>query len=306
MVGIIISIIATAIISIIIAKWQMKKNKIVHFTINSYDIGKGLSDEFPKFKLQYDSETLSKNVSVLKGGFMNTGKNDIEQPDFTLILPKDCVVKTIKITPSTNNLKVKATIDEEKTNAIQFTIDGIFISDEYFEYTAIVEVPERLGDLDDSLTFNHRIKNTEKINNIYVGYALSSIKRKKGKKRLLFVMAGCYILMVALSFCQELKFNIYEKTTNKEMTLMISPKLNLYVDENSTLALPVITGKRITTDEFNNDYTISPKVSYRWFYPIWTIVLYMAILFVFGYFYYDDYLGKKAHVVKVLIKNKNK
>ena len=50
MITAIISIIAGAIISYFIAKWQMKKNKIVHFSINSYDIGKGLSDEFPEFK----------------------------------------------------------------------------------------------------------------------------------------------------------------------------------------------------------------------------------------------------------------
>ena len=65
------------IASYIFAKWQMTKNKIVHFSINSYDIGKGLSDEFPDFKLLFGEDVLVDNVMVLKGGFMNTGKNDI-------------------------------------------------------------------------------------------------------------------------------------------------------------------------------------------------------------------------------------
>lgn len=78
MVTTIISIILSAIIAFFIAKWQMKKNKIVHFSINSYDIGKGLSNEFPEFQLHYDGENLSNNVMVLKGGFMNVGRNDID------------------------------------------------------------------------------------------------------------------------------------------------------------------------------------------------------------------------------------
>ena len=46
----ILSIIVSSIIAFFIAKWQMKKNKIVHFSVNSYDIGKGLSNEFPDFQ----------------------------------------------------------------------------------------------------------------------------------------------------------------------------------------------------------------------------------------------------------------
>ena len=76
MVGIIISVISTAIISIAIANWQMKKNKVVHFYVNSYDIGKGLSNEFPDFQLHYGGKQLVDNVKVLKGGFMNIGRND--------------------------------------------------------------------------------------------------------------------------------------------------------------------------------------------------------------------------------------
>ena len=74
----ILSIIVSSIITFFIAKWQMKKNKIVHFSVNSYDIGKGLSNEFPDFQLHYGGEDLTDNVMVLKGGFMNTGRNDID------------------------------------------------------------------------------------------------------------------------------------------------------------------------------------------------------------------------------------
>ena len=91
------------IASYYIARWQMKKNRIVHFSINSYDIGKGLINEFPEFQLHYDGKVLANNVMVLKGGFMNTGRNDIDalkgDSDLKLILPEECAVKTVKVLP---------------------------------------------------------------------------------------------------------------------------------------------------------------------------------------------------------------
>ena len=157
------------IASYFIAKWQMKKNKIVHFTIKSYDIGKGLRDEFPEFELHFSGETLSKDVKVIKGGFINIGKNDIEGAEFNLVLPDGCIIKTIKIAPTDDNLIVNASVAPDKKHIIRFTINGIFISDEHFEYTAIVEVPEEIDDIADKMLFQHRIKNTEKIKKIYIG-----------------------------------------------------------------------------------------------------------------------------------------
>ena len=114
------------IASYYIAKWQMKKNKIVHFSINSYDIGKGLSDEFPDFKLHFGNEVLADNVMVLKGGFMNVGRNDITglkgENDIKLILPDECKVKAFTKSPSTEDLKVSVNKDNEKDNILNFGI----------------------------------------------------------------------------------------------------------------------------------------------------------------------------------------
>ena len=142
----IISIIASGVIAYLIARWQMKKNQIDHYFINSYDIGKGLTDDFPDFALHYGYEVLSNNVMVLQGGFMNTGRNDIGERDkkteIKLVLPEGCAVKAVKVSPSVNGLKVciedSQRIEEKKRNdELCFEIDGVMKSKEWFNYIAI-------------------------------------------------------------------------------------------------------------------------------------------------------------------------
>lgn len=171
MLGIIISIIATAIVSVLIAIWQMKKNRIDHYFINSYDIGKGLTDVFPEFQLHYGNEVLSKNVKVLQGRFTNSGRKDIGENDkqekITMVLPEGCVLKDVKLSPIESGLVVEhAKMDEYKKgiikkNEIVFRVMGLFKSKESFEYSAIIEVPENLPDITNNVRFQHRIANTD-------------------------------------------------------------------------------------------------------------------------------------------------
>ena len=163
----IISIIASAVISFLIAKWQMRRQKIVHFFVNSYEIGKGLSIEFPEFQLTYKGEGLPDNVCVIKGGIMNIGKKDIDglkgESDIIMNLPKGCNVRALKVHPSNENLWIQSGFNG---NTIDFGIKELFVSDEYFDYTAIVENIDN----PQNIKFSHRIKDTKKeIKNIVVG-----------------------------------------------------------------------------------------------------------------------------------------
>lgn len=296
------------IVTFLLTRWQVKRNQIDHFFTNSYDIGIKLTADFPNYKLHYGNELIENNVKVLKGGFMNTGRNDIDglngYSDFTLSLPANCIVRDVNVSPSDDKLIVKATVNNENKNSIDFGINNLFITNEYFKYSAIVEVPESVYGLEDRISFNHRLKNTEKIRNIHIGHIQTSIKRKKRARRMIFVFAGGYVLLVLLSLCQELKFNIYQKETNKEVVMMISPKSDIYVGENNTFSIPVITGEKITIDEFNNNYKVFPRTSYRWFYTIWVVVFYLVLFLVFCFLTYEEFIGKKSHIIKVLNKDK--
>lgn len=309
MFGIVISIVASAIIAFLIAKWQMKKNKIVHFTINSYDIGKGLHDVFPEFELRYSGDTLSNDVRVLRGGFINDGYNDIDalngKSDIKMSLPNNCIVKAIKISSLANGLKVNVTIDNDKKNVVYWGIDGIFISDEHFEYTAIVEVPENIGDLDAALSFQHRIKNTKKIQNTYVGQVH---KNKEGRKLFrwasIIVWSFIFVTMLLSYMFPELKFKVVEKKTNKVVAVGISPNSKLYVDWRTSL--PVVFGEEITTKDLEENYTICPITTYKWYNTQLLVVLCsFALLLMIWMLSYAHYFGKNAHIIKVLSRSKN-
>lgn len=193
--GTIISIIvgvAGIIATYLFTKLQMKKNRIDHYFINSYDIGKGLTDDFPEFALHFGDKVLSNNVMVLQGGFMNTGRNDVgkksEIIEISIVLPKGCTVKAVKVSPSCKGLKVNSIIKDYSPNyneimgkgELGFEIDGIMKSQEWFNYTAIIETPEIKEDLYGQLDFEHRIKDTS-LNNIYVGPEYKWRNNKKHK-----------------------------------------------------------------------------------------------------------------------------
>lgn len=226
MLGIIISIVATAIISVLIAIWQMKKNRIDHYFINSYDIGKGLTDEFPDFSLHYGDEMLVNNVKVLQGGFMNTGNRDIgddgKLTGFKLILPNGCVVKNAKVSPLKNGLKVNCPIKNEdcwiieqkrEENELCFEIDGVMKSKEWFNYTAIIETPNGMGDLYKQLGLDHRIKDTT-LRHLYLG---PYYKKKLSSSKTMVIMSVLYFplflsMIIFICLKPEHLFNAFDFT----------------------------------------------------------------------------------------------
>lgn len=278
----IISVVVSAIIAYVIARWQMKRNKIVHFSVSSYDIGKGLSAEFPEFHLTYKDESLANDVEVLKGGFMNVGRKDIDgfkgEADIQLILPDGSMLKAITVSPSSKELKINAKKDNKFDNIIHFGLCDIFMKDEYFEYTAIVEVNKDINNLHDNLVFRHRIKNTEKIKNTYIG---QSYKKRNNKKKLinyLFIISS--ILMCLLTFFvlyfTPLRCTYYDNYTNKDVQICVDPFSNLYIMKNT------FNLHKITIEDFHKNYSINPilhKKSDDW--AIYIFIIIMLLIYIY-------------------------
>ena len=306
MVTTIISIILSAIIAFFIAKWQMKKNKIVHFSINSYDIGKGLSNEFPEFQLHYGGEELADNVMVLKGGFINTGRNDINalkgDADIKLILPDECKIKAFTISPSTEDLIVTVNKDNEKENILIFGISEIFKTDEFFKYTAIIETPKEIETLHSGLKFRHRILNTDKIKNTYIGPQRNQPVKRLYKILMISSMIMMLLLNVVLFSCHNMRYEIYKKTNNQEVKMLIDLNSNLYVDEG--FSIPFITGTKISLDEFEKEYKIVPITEYR-LNSSENVVVFISLLLTLGSILLTYYIawGKNGHIMNVLKEN---
>lgn len=303
MITTLISILISICVALFIAKWQMKRNRIVHFSINSYDIGKGLSDMFPDFQLNYGNENLSNNVMVLKGGFMNTGRNDIDTQngvsDFKLILPKGCVVKAIKVLPSTSDLKINENVNN---NIISFSICDVFKSDEFFKYTAIAESNEAIDGLHEKLKFQHRILNTEKIQNTFIGRQIYFFKKKSFRLMLFLLLLMSFILLF-LSFYQKVSFKIVHNSTNTEVKLYIDPQSNLYVNDGNLF--PFINNTIISEKEFYKDYRIEPITVFRWNRPelIIAILEFSLLAILLCLIYFSSRLNN--HILNVIKANEN-
>lgn len=190
-------------------KWQMMNHQIIHYFIKSYEIGKGLTDDFPQFQLHYGPEVLSNNVNVLQGGFINSGKKDIgensEETPLKLMLPEGCVVKALNISPLTKGLVVKQSDDKTSIseNEIVFIIEGLMKPNECFDYSAIIEAPEDISYFD-IIRFEHRIKDTD-IKNLYVGED-NSLSTLSGRRFhiavLLFAILFLGLLMLSVDLDQ--------------------------------------------------------------------------------------------------------
>lgn len=247
-----------------------EKNEISHFSINSYNVGKGLHNEFPKFKLTYEGKEMSDEVLVLKGGFINTGRNDItglkNDSDINIILPEGCRLKEIQLKRLSSDLDVKGCINKDATNIISFGIDDKFMSGEGFEYTAIIESIKEVKNLHRKIEFKHRIPNTSKIRNESVT-AVPIIKANKSthlmikEKPLGFVFLIMTIFLCILSmslfFVQKVQYSLCEKGTDKETTLYITPQSKFYVSDNDLI--PFYDNKIVSKEEINNNYYIIPK-----------------------------------------------
>lgn len=284
----------------IFTKWQMKKNEIVHFYTNAYEIGKGLSDEFPDFKLHFGDDVLSGSVMVLKGGFMNTGRNDINglkgQNDIKLILPNECKIKAFTISPSTEDLVVSAIKDNEKENILKFGISELFKTDEYFKYTVIIETSKEIESLHSELKFHHRISNTDKIKNVY--NRLQSNSRNSNFGAILFITLFMIFLGISSTY-RELPYKIYQKSSGKEVNMYIDLNSKIYVNEG--IPIPYVSGTVISSDELEKDYKIVPITNFKWgrIMIIRAISFFLFILII-SFFLYKHKLREDDDINNVL------
>ena len=277
-----ISVVLSSIIAIFITWYftrkQMKKNEITHFSINSYDVGKGLHNEFPQFQLTYENKELNNEVQVLKGGFLNSGRNDIiglkNNSDINIILPQNCSLKDIKIKPLSDDMDVKACVNEKVANIINFAINEKFMSGEGFEYTAIIETTEEIKNLHHQIDFKHRIPNTSKIKNENIisqqpqrgrrgleSFLLSKKEKAMGILSIIGSILFC-LLSVSSFFVQKVEFYVVEKETNKAYLLYMTPQSQLYISDNNIV--PFWDNQKLTKKELDKNYYISSKTNYSW------------------------------------------
>lgn len=190
--------------------------------------------------------------------------------------------------------------DNEKDNILNFGISDILKSDEYFKYTAIIETSGEIDNLHDRLKFQHRILNTDKIQNRYIGQQ-KSLYRKKLYRMMVVCSVLVVLSLIILSLYQKVSFKIYQNSTDKEVSLYIDAKSNLYIDDG--IAIPFISGKMISKGDLNKNYRIVPVTEYKWNNPvvIFAMTETLMALFLLGLFYF--LFGGNSHIINVIREN---
>ena len=289
---------------------QTKNREITHFSINSYDIGKGLSDVFPEFQLQFNGENLVGDVKVLKGGFINTGNKGIDGLDekpIQLILPEGCEVKASKASSVSNDFEVNFNIHDSRL--VDFTIsDGVLKKNDFFEYTAIVETPKQIKSLRDEIKIGPRRADLD-YKYIFLGREDKSIYKWPAVRIFIAVMSILAIitLVTLFSLPRPLQHRIIDKNTNKEVSIYVNRDSDIYlVDGNQNLKL--LSNQTITKEQLYSNYVLSPKLSYssgRSTLHLWIVGIFTLLLFI-GYALFVGYMlfwQKKQRIIKVIQKD---
>jgi hypothetical protein len=238
---------------------------------------------------------------------MNCGRNDIAglngERDIKIVFPEECKVKAVVVSPSDEDLLVSANIDNDKDNILNLGISEVFKSDEYFKYTAIVETSKEIKELHNKLKFQHRILNTDKIRNTYLGIQRDGFKQRFSKF-LIYSMAFLALFSVVDATYQRIQYKVYHKGSDKEVKLYIDPSSNIYVNEGFNI--PFVNGTLISLEELKNNYDIKPITEFRWNGP-YMISKMSVVIFLVLYIVLLYYLvwGRNAHIIHMIKENED-
>lgn len=315
-----IGILATVVVTWYFTKKQTRNKEITHFSKSSYDIGKGLSDVFPEFQLQYNGNKIVGDVKVLKGGFLNTGNKGIDGLDekpIQLILPEGCEVKASKASSVSDDFEVISIIRDSRI--VDFIIsDGVLKKYDFFEYTAIVETSRQIKSLRDELKIGPRKADLD-YKYIFLGREEKSFLKSPVFRVLLPIITIITLIPIIayLYLPKPIQHRIVEKKTNKEVSLFVDRDSTIYlVDAGHELKL--FSNKTITKDQLINDFELLPQIGYgeqempsiyNWIIGVFVILMLVTYSLFAGYILFwrrERRLNRTLHDKKKQKNKKNK
>lgn len=201
----------------------------------------GLFDEvlktFPNLDVNYNNIQIEKNLVLIKGSFINSGKHDLTLSDIekpiTLILPDSYEWLEANIVSKSSELKAEVIITDNSSMIVK---TKLFRKNEFIRFQALVSVPEnevitnKDNKLEQSLyqklKIEHRIANTGKIKTI----KLHNHDKKKARKEIWLSVFAFFMLSLASAFTYYIDAPhqrlVYQYNISKEESIevTIAPK----------------------------------------------------------------------------------
>ena len=156
------------------ASLRKKRNKIEHAIIESFDVGKGLRDDFSELRLYYKNKPISNSVWVLRGRLKNITddiKIEKDNNEIELWLPIEWKVLEVIIKSSHEKFVVNHYLKdsgkynkESLNNIIIFKINfSEWKAQEYFNYSIIFETPPLIKSIEDYIKVEQSLHNTDTV-----------------------------------------------------------------------------------------------------------------------------------------------
>jgi hypothetical protein len=147
--------------------------RITFLKENSIGLFDTIVRNLPELAVLYEGKPVSQNLVLLKGSFLNTGSKDITESmveeRLTITIPEGYKWLTGKIISSSSNVRAQVQIPDD--HRLVFDV-GLFRCDEYVRFQVLAEVPLPTEEpteynasklLENTLSFSHRIADTQKI-----------------------------------------------------------------------------------------------------------------------------------------------
>lgn len=241
--------------------------KITFVNEQMIELFSAVGNSLDKLAVTYDGKNVDENLVLMNGAFINSGRTDIgpnmvEKP-ITLKLPDGYKWLTAKVV----NSAIEANLEFVNENTILINT-GLFRCGEFVRFHALAQVPaddktdqsisKRLRSV---LKFEHRITNTQKINETDVKNKITSKKelKKKGIPYLVMFVVTIALAIFAIytGIPQRLVFP-YLVDTNK--TEYVNIKTHANDDSVEINSIESDFSKKLSFDNFINEVKGKPKL----------------------------------------------
>lgn len=189
---------------IIASKRMSKHTELCLFEESTIYLLSQFKDKFNSLSVEYNHQTISKNLAYFQASVINCGTSDIDRSriykPLQLCLPENYKFLEYKLTTKTNNsMEASLSINE---NVVEVSWD-LLKENEGFAFELIIECPfESNARISKVINLAHRIADVKSID-IYTSNAIPSIALKSKRKEIrdtIFKMVFIYIAAIAMIF----------------------------------------------------------------------------------------------------------
>ena len=214
-------------LSIDLFKRKKYPGKLTFVKQSSVGLFDSFVKNFPQISILFENKPIKDNLIYIKGSLINDGNIDIEgnriEKPISIKLPDKYSWINCQITDKSQNLTSHISFENNKNLALNF---GLFRKGEFIQIEGLIEASHDIlndDDIFDSIKFDHRISQTQKVSKTNL-LSEDQLKKKKVKisQRVWHSTVQMFIPFVLITIVflfansEEIKYKTIENNINSE------------------------------------------------------------------------------------------